>query len=41
MWLIKGNQYEFRQHPNIKWSDGGLEPQSLDFWFIALPLELI
>ena len=23
--LIKGNQYEFRKHPKIKWLDRGLE----------------
>ena len=41
IWLHKENQYEILKHPKIKWLVGGLEPQPLDCWSIALPLELI
>ena len=30
IWLVKGNQYEFRKHPKIKWLDVGHEPPTLD-----------
>ena len=26
IWLDKGNQNEFREHPKFKWLDGELEP---------------
>ena len=29
-WLNKGNQYEFRKHPKIKWLDAG----SFNFWMV-------
>ena len=25
IWLVEGNQHEFRKHPKIKWLDGGHE----------------
>ena len=35
IWLYKGNQYEFRKLPKIKWLDGGIESMLMELVLIS------